>query len=105
MKCTHIDTCLPDYLTDHHNRDGELLIGVSVDRYMTNDTVRQALGYELTGIEDSRFDSNMYKAARTAITEAFADAVPHRKFDAKIELPTSDDEEWPQAWFLISWDA
>src|SRR5690606_13030504 len=27
----HIDTCLSSYLQDHHNRDGELLLGVHVD--------------------------------------------------------------------------
>lgn len=28
VQARHIDTCLPDYLQDHHNRDGECLIGI-----------------------------------------------------------------------------
>ncbi len=26
LTCTYIDTCYPDYLQDHHNRENELLI-------------------------------------------------------------------------------
>ena len=43
---SHIDTCLACYLTDHHNRDGELLIGVQADGAMTNAEVLESVSEE-----------------------------------------------------------
>jgi hypothetical protein len=41
----HIDTCLGSYLQDHHNRDGELLLGTYV-------TGSNTVGEVLDGLED-----------------------------------------------------
>lgn len=32
LTCTYIDTCYPDFLQDHHNRDNELLLCASANQ-------------------------------------------------------------------------
>jgi len=49
LSFTYIDTCYPDYLSDHHNRDGELLVGIDwnediTDRQVVEDIVSEVLG-------------------------------------------------------------
>lgn len=124
VSCVHIDTCLSDYLQDHHNRDGECLFGVYVDGRMTIGEVLDGLRseYQMSG---DRIESDIAtdEACKAAITAAFADADPAKLFDASLESPPreedyeSDDlfsdaqDEWelnasegPQAWFLLTWD-
>lgn len=36
IACKYIDTCYPDYLTDHHNRDNELLISANVSAFKSS---------------------------------------------------------------------
>src|SRR5690606_12946178 len=46
----HIDTCLPAYLRDHHNRDGELLLGAYVDGNSTVGDVLDGLQQEFQAV-------------------------------------------------------
>jgi hypothetical protein len=122
----HIDTCLSGYLSDHHNRDGELLLGVHVDGTTTVEEVLlgvlsefQSIGFEL-GETRAGFDFDQAKnAIKNEIASKDADELA-KLFDASLEVPPveenfeSDDlfedaqNEWEssdqvQAWFLIVW--
>lgn len=113
MTLRHVDTCLGCYLLDHHNRPGELLLGVPVDGATTLTEVRTQLESEISAACIDGFD---YDAARAAVAEQWstvADAsVP---FDASLDSDEADDDmtdsgiddagESCQAWFVLSWDA
>lgn len=108
----HIDTCLPCYLQDHHNRDGELLLGVPVDgRHLVED-VLDALESEFHAIA---YDLGEYRAgydhdkARKALQDHRDDNEERlgRVFDLSLEIPNEDDDEDGEsvvAYFLITWD-
>ncbi len=107
MKAQVIDVCLGCYLTDHHNRDGELLLGASVDGDTTHEEVREELLAELNAraIDDESFD---YEAARKEIDSMFDGVELADPFDPNLE--TVDPEERDlyepcQVWVLLSWDA
>lgn len=109
---SHIDTCLSCYLYDHHNRDGELLLGVFVDADSTVGEVLDALAdeYHQIGWEmgESRlgFDYEAGEAAIAALKVENADRL-ERIFDSSLErVPEDEDDigEACQAWFLIHWD-
>jgi hypothetical protein len=108
---THIDTCLPCYLNDHHNRDGELLLGVFVDGNATVGAVLDDLldeyrqiGYEM-GENRMGFD---YCAGLKAIEAEIAENSDNRGklFDSSLEYHSEDEfsGDYVQAWFLIHWD-
>lgn len=108
---THIDTCLGSFLSDHHNRDGELLIGVNVDGSATVGEVLDGLadefrsyGFEL-GESRKGFDYEKAKAAIDAVRRENATEYS-QLFDASLDARSEDDdhEESCQAWFLIHWD-
>lgn len=114
FKLVHIDTCLGSFLNDHHNRDGELLLGVIVDGETTIGQVFNDLESEFASIgwdmgETRRgFD---YDKAGQAIREARAEHHPmeldRKLFDPSLDIPTEEDrdsgDEPVQAWFLIVW--
>lgn len=95
---SHIDTRLPSFLGDHHNRDGELLLGVFVDGAATigqvldglRDEYRQ-IAYEM-GSNRLGFD---YDAGLAAIEALIADkaGIAHKPFDASLDGPPSDEDE------------
>lgn len=109
----HIDTCLGCYLSDHHNRDGELLLGVYVDGETTIGAVFNDLQSELAqlSLEDGERGGFDYAKARQAIATARAEHHPMDQdrsyFDSSLETPSDDDEmdggDYVQAWFLIVW--
>lgn len=103
VSLSHIDTCLPCYLQDHHNRDGELLLGVPVDNEATYASVREDLRSEFNGA-DYGVDDVTDEMFEAALAECFADAKPDALFDSSLE-PGDDDGEGPQAWFLLTWEA
>jgi hypothetical protein len=108
----HIDTCLGSYLTDHHNRDGELLLGVHIDATSTVGDVLlgvlsefQSIGFEL-GESRGGFDFDLAKnAIKNEIASKDADELA-KLFDTSLEVgdeEDDDDGESVQAWFLIVW--
>lgn len=108
MKATHIDTCLSCYLQDHHNRPGELLLGVWVDGTLSYQALMEDLIQELhsLSVEDESFD---YEAAEAAIREQFSTVSDMSKpFDSSLEIQSEADRddclEWPHAWFLLEWE-
>ena len=108
---SHIDTCLSCFLNDHHNRDGELLLGVFVDGVATvgqvldglRDEYRQ-IAYEI-GSNRLGFD---YDEGLKAIDSVIAENADNRDklFDSSLDVLDEDDDctESCQAWFLIHWD-
>lgn len=109
----HIDTCLSCFLHDHHNRDGELLLGVYVDGESiikdVLDDLRnelQCFGYDL-GSGRAGYD---HEEAKAALDRFFDDiSVPlDSLFDPSLEIPDGHpddiDGEACQAWFLLTWD-
>lgn len=103
MQAQHIDTCLSCYLTDHHNRPGELLLGASLDGTTSGLDVMWELIHQLQGlnIDSESFD---YDSAKACIKSLFT-GLPeiNAPFDASLEMRNDDDEESCQAWFLLTW--
>lgn len=109
---THIDTCLPDYLQDHHNRDGELLLGVPVNADSTVGEVMDGLLDEFRAVA---WDLGEYRKgyshdkAKAAVKGLIVDNDERRDriFDSSLERVPEGEEDYyesPQAWFLIHWD-
>jgi hypothetical protein len=111
----HIDTCLPSYLNDHHNRDGELLLGVSVDGTSTIGQVMDELesefrsyAYEM-GESRKGYDHDKAWDAIQRVREENKDRLG-MIFDSSLTPFEEGDEEhydaseWCQAYFLISWE-
>lgn len=109
LHVTHIDTCLPCYLQDHHTRDGETLIGIRVDGGTTNAEVKNDLITEATLCEalPEHFTDDMILAA---INAEFGGTVIEEDdlWDDKLEVLADNgvdvDDEPVQAWFLFQWD-
>ena len=115
VSCRLVDICLPDYLQDHHNRPGELLIGVSLcgqgARQAAQDLIDDINGscYQMPD-EKAISETDLMTAAREATT-----GVDFRPFDeegnrvAESDLPP---EVWDHileqcesyAYFLFEWD-
>lgn len=109
---THIDTCLPCFLTDHHNRDGECLLGVHVDGRSKMRDVHTAVLDEWRQTDDRvplEVTGDKFVAALDA---AFAGIDPDRLFDASLGIVNDENladaeeagDEVAQAWFLLKWE-
>ena len=108
---SHIDTCLSCYLNDHHNRDGELLLGVFVDGSATVGDVLDGLRDEYRQIAYEMGENRLgfdYDAGLAAIDALITENEDRRTvlFDGSLEIldEDSEDVEGCQAWFLIHWD-
>lgn len=103
MDCSLIDVCLSCYLTDHHNREGELLLSVPVDRTTRNGEVRRALIDELGAADYGLPDGFDYDEAERAINACFAAADGRKTFDSSLDRRGDDDDESCMAHFLITY--
>lgn len=114
MECQHINTCLPCYLNDHHNREGELLLGVFVDGNATESDVLWEVIRELQEVrgdirEESALPGFDYDAAKASVKTLFllrGGAFDlSDKFDSTLDTSAdvSDDADPVQAWFLFTW--
>lgn len=110
MDCSHIDTCMSCFLNDHHNRDGELLLGVFVDGASTFHDVLWALIDELqtasASIDPADVPGWDYDAAKACAKSLFAETDLSKPFDVGLDMPSEDDDcaESVQAWFLFTWE-
>lgn len=110
----HIDTCVSDYLRDHHNRDGELLLGVYVDGESTVNMVLDDLISEFHQIAYQIGENRRgydHDAAKDALDRLYTENldVMDKPFDASLEILTDEEKEdfageMCQAWFLLTWD-
>ena len=105
---THVDTCLPCYVQDHHNRDGECLFGVHVDGSSTVADVREGLETEIRASGDRVPDYVTDEQIASAVTALFEGVDPARDFDRSLPIPETDDDidadELCQAWFVLTFD-
>ena len=110
FSCRHIDTCLSSFLLDHHNRDGELLLGVAVDGASTVGNVLDDLEAELREVilEEGERGGFTYEGARQALADQRNENLDRldRLFDSSLEVLSDDDfnMEHCSAWFLLTWD-
>lgn len=73
ITCTYIDTCYPDYLQDHHNRENELLILASpcicratiCDDFWTSAITSDKIPQEIT---DSEIKSAIFSLVNSLAT-------------------------------------
>lgn len=107
----HIDTCLPCYLQDHHNRDGELLLGVYVDGNSTVKDVLDGLDDEFRSIawdiasERAGYDDDKASAVLAKLRQDNADKLD-ALFDSSLEVPSEEEDGFSEscyAWFLLVW--
>ena len=127
--CDYKDTCFSDYLQDHHNRDGECLLGISTEFYnkkFANDEVVQrgesfdaivyakdeaahALMLEINigdfGIPSEITDEQLCKAFNQAV-----EGVDFRYIDengnrvSEENMPEERYSEEPMIWFVLYWE-
>lgn len=108
LTCSHVDTCLSSFLLDHHNREGELLLGVFVDGSYTEGDLLAALLDELrdasASIDSDYLPGFDYDSAKAAAKSLFAGRDLSEPFDSSLEIVEADDmAEMVQAWFLFTW--
>lgn len=95
---SHIDTCLPCYLTDHHNREGESLVGCHVSNTSTWRDVKSEV-YSENLPDDMPAD-----LIEAAIDAEFEGEELDSVFDSSLESSDEDDGDSAQAWFLFQWE-
>lgn len=104
----HVDTCLGCFLTDHHNRNGEVLFGVSVDGTTTNADALNGLLDEMRQTADRVPEHLSWDIIKGAAKALFVDADPAKLFDASLEVTGDADDidggDYCQAWFVLTWD-
>lgn len=105
VSVSHVDTCLPSYLTDHHNREGEALFGVPVDASTTHAELREGLREGINAYSGDIPEDVTDEAIEAAIAECFASAKPEALFDVSLEPRDEDDDggELCCAWFALEW--
>lgn len=111
VAATHIDTCLSCYLTDHHNRDGEALVGI-IPRGQSVDEAASELADETESVGDDRVPADL---TRDEIVLTFKRALRgvdlrHIGHDGRrtnvepMDIDT-DDSDRAQVWFLLTWES
>lgn len=98
----HIDTCLPSFLNDHHNREGELLLGTPVDGHTRNATVKALLKDEFSAV--NREDAPSYAEFVDALEECFKGVDLRKSFDRTLGADSGETDDCVYAYFLLTWD-
>jgi hypothetical protein len=102
VSVTLIDVCLGCYLTDHHNRKGELLLGVDVNNATTTGEIKSELLSAINAADyglPSWFDYDEFRAGVNEFYESDSEI-----FDSSLDPP--DDsiyDESCSAWFLVEY--
>ena len=103
-----IDICLPDFLSDHHNRDGELLLGICLAG-QSPDEAAQMLLDELNW---GRYPQGVDDKAFLALAKDASQGVDFCPCDGNGNPVSKDSEAFQaamegneaQAWFLLEWE-
>ena len=107
----HIDTCFVDFLQDHHNRDGEMLLGVSVSEGMSADDVIEDLMREVHSSMDDEIpeevtDEQLHAAFTAAVLPNYTpnqwglEAI----WDADQIAANNEQGDVPSHWFVLTWE-
>ena len=95
-----VDVCFPDYLTDLHNREGELLVGIPLDE-LSQSSLEDLIVEELSsgdfGLPDEVSDDDLKEACRTC------NLGPYTKITFE-SLDYTFENDLPSAWFVVRWD-
>ena len=109
LTVSHVDTCLPDYLQDHHHREGELLLGICLAGQSEAEAV-EALCDEFNGadwgIPDGVTTEMLAEAAKDAVKGvSFGPCDDCGNHVGKDEegFDKACEENESQAWFLLEW--
>lgn len=112
-----IDVCLACYVTDHHNRNGELLLCTEVCATTTIAEVRDGLLNDLNGCcrdvpdefwplaESAIREWASERAGIAGVDDAFDGGLPLQADGDATDSPDdlSDGDEWPQVWLLLEY--
>lgn len=94
-----IDVCYPEYLTDHHNRDGECLIGVRVSRQGRNPERSAEMFLAEVNGADFGIPSEI---ENSELTDAFLECIDGWRMNC-AEAPTRRTQDILCAWFVVRW--
>jgi hypothetical protein len=103
VRLSYVDTCSGDYLTDHHNRQGECLVGVAEGSL---DDMACGLVEELEVVVGDRdFPSVEQHALLTLARRAVRTAGVPTKLSACDDASCDCNyESGIYAWFLVTWN-
>lgn len=99
VSVTLIDVCLGCYLTDHHNRKGELLLGVDVNNTTTTGEIKSELLSAINAADYGLPSWFSYAAFRASVNEFYESDT--EIFDSSLDPP--DNDESCSAWFLVEY--
>ena len=105
INARYLDTCLPDYLQDHHNRPGEMLVGAYLGDNVDN-TVEQIIdGLDMDAALPPDWDVDALRGAVAAALEG-VDLRPFDEHGNRLDVvPDNYDGTESQVWVLLTWDA
>lgn len=92
VSCILEDICAVEYLADHHNRDGEVLIAVEIDSTTATGDIAIALSDEIDSLSESR--GLDYAEMQAAVAKWAEPYTGNETFCASLEGTTT-------AWFLF----
>jgi hypothetical protein len=91
LRFSHIDTCYPDNLLDHHNREGELLVAVGWEEDITDRQVVEAVVDETLGVDCDSLWSHLPdddEIVRIILAQVVSDEVLGMDFSMKgVDCP------------------
>lgn len=99
VECCYVDTCFSCYLTDHHNRPGELLLGIVPHGQTESEAVTEL--YEEMNAADYGFPWG--RVSPQQLRDALAEGVAGIDFTSEHE-PGEEIEEMPYSWFVLRWE-
>lgn len=102
LSIQHIDTCMPAYVQYHCNGEGELLVGVPVDRSTRYWQLLEDITEQLHNAEKLP-QSITQPMVDAAVAELRNRVHPLRCFDPSLDK-ASEDAEFCYAWFRATWE-
>ena len=103
LECHYIGVMYPDYLQDHHCREGELLISATIGPDTTTFAVFTMLVTDAMEFGEVIPDEIDNKAIFTAIRDMFVDLNDKGPFSGNIQAGLDEDDELPAAWAYLKW--
>jgi hypothetical protein len=106
IEIEYTDTCFSCYLTDHHNRDGEALIGIALG-VSKEDAINEIVDefYQNTAVRED-CPSVEIKYVRAAAEKAIKGVdLERERFDGEGDAEDHPYDDEPFAWFLVTWDS